>query len=118
MVSKTQAIEVICAARRLEAKYPALKELNSAICAIRPRYSAEYRCVDARSLDRRGRVIGGQPFISRAYPVPTGYEAPLPQLDSTMKEHARDGIGGGSIPSDLMPLDSHRYWMRFLSKAP
>ena len=55
--------------RRLEDKFPYLKELGSVAPAIQPNYGAIIQEVEPHLVDRKGSLLGGPPFLSKRFPM-------------------------------------------------
>jgi len=106
------AVRIIEAARRLENKYPVLSNLNSSVDLIRPRIGAICKTVSPDELDRKGSLLGGQPFLSQRFPVPISSRqkqamAPLAQLDlDSITDAISEDVGSGLLQIWLSP----GYW--------
>jgi len=74
------AVFLLAGIRRLEDKFPYLKELGSIAPAIQPNYGAIIQEVEPHLVDRKGSLLGGPPFLSKRFPM-RGDKAPMLQLD-------------------------------------
>lgn len=101
--SELVAKELLAAAERLEARYPALKAFSSSISSVRQRYEAVCERVSRSELDRKGSLIGGAPFLSADYPNLD--MAPLVQLDLDEILKATGERVGTGLLQVWMPCD-------------
>ena len=74
------AVFLLASARKLEEKYPDLKNLVSFAPAIQPKFEAVYEEVEPNLADRKGSGLGRMPFLSKRFPMIEWY-APMLQLD-------------------------------------
>ena len=74
------AVFLLASARRLEEKYPELKELGSWAPAIQPKYEAICEEVEPHLADRKGSGLGRLPFLSKRFPM-LRHRVPMLQLD-------------------------------------
>ena len=114
--SEQKAKELLSAISRLEKKFPELREVNSATCAVRPRFAGICKPVTIEELDRRGSLIGGMPFLSPEYPEPksdfgrregrqfSAGMSPLAQLDlDQISDCIGEDIGSGLLQVWMWP---------------
>ena len=63
------AVFLLASARRLDEKYPELRELGRLAPAIQPRFKAVYEQVEPNLANRKGSGLGRMPFLSKRFPM-------------------------------------------------